>query len=224
MPQAIDLTGYKTNEITVLRREGTKKGQATWRCVCSCGKEFVQYGGPLRSGKVKSCGHIYADKKRRLDLAYRTIAKGTHNSSFTRLYYLWTSIKGRCYQETSPSYRNYGARGIIMCDEWLKFENFKKWAIESGYDENAPRGVCTIDRIDPNGNYEPNNCRWANTKEQARNKRTTVFATINGQTKSLSEWSEESGLPRGLLYQRHKSGWDDKDLLVPSRSIIHRRK
>ena len=115
-----------------------------------------------------------------------------------RIYKLWSHIKDRCYCKTNKDYKNYGARGIIVCDEWKNnFVEFFKWAIANNYDDTL-----TIDRIDFNGNYEPSNCRWVTPKEQARNRRNNKLITYNNETHCISEWAEITGIPRKCLEYR----------------------
>lgn len=216
MSKTIDMTGYKTGEITVIERAGSKGGQAAWLCKCSCGKTFIQYGSALRSGKLKSCGHILRDKSERAKIAHKTIARIKHGDCAERLYFVWIDIRRRCDSPRDVSYQNYGARGIKVCDEWNSdYLAFKRWAIANGYNPKAKRGECTIDRIDPNGNYSPDNCRWVTMKVQSNNKRNTIKLTYNGVTHSLSEWSDITGIPRSRLYQRFKYNWGAGRILDP---------
>lgn len=215
MSKTIDLTGYKTGLITVLERAGSAKGQATWLCQCACGKKFIQYGGPLRSGKVKSCGHLWKSRAERQKIAYNSIAKTKHGGSADRLYFVWASIKNRCYYKGNPTYPIYGGRGITVCDEWKNdYSAFRDWAMKTGYDEKAPRNQCTIDRIDPNGNYCPENCRWTNAAEQSNNRRNSYTITWNGETHHASEWSKITGLSQSLIYTRYKSGWEPEKIFT----------
>ena len=214
--KAIDMTGYKTGLITVLERAGSAQGQSTWLCKCACGKTFIQYGGILRKGSVKSCGHLRNSKIERQKIAYKTIAKTKHGASCDRLYFMWASMKGRCYTKSNPSYHNYGGRGIVVCNEWKNdFSAFRQWAIENGYDENAPRGECTLDRIDNNGNYEPSNCRWITMLEQCKNRRRAVLITYNGETHSTKEWANITGLPQHTIYERYRYGWEPAEIFTP---------
>lgn len=130
-----------------------------FKCQCDCGNIKNVRPIELVSGMVKSCGCRHSDSGR------------THGGSNDRLYHVWQDIKRRCESITASNYYNYGGRGIKLCDEWHDYSIFKEWAYKHGYDENAPFGECTIDRIDVNGNYEPNNCRWITNVEQQKNKR-----------------------------------------------------
>ena len=164
----IDMTGKKCGKLTVIRRYGNSK-RAQWLCICECGREAIARGTELRSGKKTSCGKCVKHEP------YNKI----HGDQGSRLYSVWLGMKTRCYNENVHNYHNYGGRGIRVCDEWLHdYPMFKEWAIENGYDWNAPRGKCTIDRIDPDGNYEPSNCRWADMKTQRRNQRRCRKAAI----------------------------------------------
>jgi hypothetical protein len=129
----------------------------------------------------------------------------------TRLHNIWDTMKARCHRKDSKDFKNYGARGIIVCEEWRnRFESFYHWAIDNSYEEHF-----TLDRKDVNGNYEPSNCRWATTKEQGNNTRYNRRITINGETKTIAEWSRIAGIgPKALRY-RIESGWEEIDLLLP---------
>lgn len=127
-----------------------------------------------------------------------------HGKSSTRLYDIWRGMKERCYRPKHLRFDKYGGRGISICDEWRNsFEVFEMWAINNGYDESL-----TIERIDVNGNYEPNNCRWATNKEQQNNKQNNRRITWNDETKTLAEWSEIVGIKKTTLKERLNAGWD----------------
>lgn len=124
-----------------------------------------------------------------------------HGDCFTRLYSIWQNMKLRCLNGKDKLYKHYGGRGIKICQEWLvSYTNFRCWAMENGYQDDL-----TIDRIDVNGNYEPDNCRWVTQQVQCANRRNTIFITIDGMTKSISEWSKFYNVPRGKLYRYYKA-------------------
>ena len=175
-PYKIDLIGKRYGRLVVISYDGKKtcgKAKKTmWKCKCDCGNECSVSSGDLRSGHTTSCGCYHNEIVGKLNR--------THNLSNKcgRLYPLWKSIRHRCYCKTSKDYRNYGGRGIVMCDEWKNdFQSFYEWAIDNGYrEEKTEKGLnkLTIDRIDVNGNYEPKNCRFVTNAVQARNKRNTM--------------------------------------------------
>lgn len=133
-----------------------------------------------------------------------------HGMSYSKIYSTWQRIKNRCYRKNFSHYKSYGGRGIKVCDEWLDkengFINFKNWAFNNGYKDGL-----SIDRIDVNGNYEPSNCRWITMKEQASNKRTNIFYTINGKTMTQTQWCEYYNIPRTNVRRRISSGWSVLD-------------
>lgn len=162
-----DITGQRFGRLVALERVNSK-GASRWRCRCDCGAETTVLAASLRNGSTTSCGC------RQRDAAAETgRSSATHRASKDRLYRVWQGIKNRVHNPKCERYMSYGGRGIKMCPEWEQsFEAFRDWALLTGYDPAAPYGVCTIDRIDVNGNYEPSNCRWVDLKTQATNKRT----------------------------------------------------
>ncbi len=197
MPKAIDLTGQTFGRWTVLTRAGsTKNGRAAWLCRCVCGTEKIVAAGCLRDGKSKSCGCLNLEK-----IIERNT---THGMTGTRLYGIWTKMVQRTTNEKDERYEDYGGRGITMCEEWRKsFEAFKMWAVENGYAENL-----TIDRINNDRGYSPDNCRWVTKKVQMRNTRRTHFLTFRGETKCITDWAEETGISRAVIDARiNRLGW-----------------
>lgn len=162
-----DLTGMVFGRLKVIEQNGrTSDRHILWKCKCECGKFTNVSSRELRSGKTKSCGCLQKDKIR--EMRYR------HGDRNSRLYSVWKTMKKRCENKNCKSYKWYGAKGVSVCDEWHDYLAFKRWALDNGYDEKAKRGECTIDRINPYGDYEPSNCRWVSMVEQARNKRNSM--------------------------------------------------
>jgi len=163
MPAAVDITGKKFGMLVAIRRVGSKSGRALWECKCDCGNTAYRLAKSLNYGEVVSCGCKHLK-------ILRTNAI-THNKWGERLYWVWHSMMQRVDNPNRREYRWYGRRGITVCDEWRDYEKFREWAYANGYDENAPRGECTIDRINYDGNYEPSNCRWVGMDVQRKNRR-----------------------------------------------------
>lgn len=174
MSAFIDLTGQRFGKLTVICENGRKyHSAAVWLCKCDCGREVSVLAGSLRRGASTSCG--CAQNKW---LSERKIAekhggaRTTPHGGKERLYRVWCGMKERCYSPKHNRYENYGGRGISVCDEWRdNYSAFREWALAHGYTPEAPRGACTIDRIDVNGDYCPGNCRWVDNKTQCNNKR-----------------------------------------------------
>ena len=197
MTALIDITGNRYGKLTVVcRAENAPKGISRWECKCDCGKVVIVRGNNLRSGAVKSCGCLIKDKNAN---------RATHNMSQTRLYRTWAGIKARCYYTSQPAYKSYGARGIKMCDEWLhSFDAFAKWALSNGYQDDL-----TIERIDNDKGYNPDNCKWIGLGEQANNRHSNIKITYKGDTRNLSEWCKIYGKDYYLVHNRmYKLGWD----------------
>lgn len=197
MSTLIDITGNKYGMLTVIRRvENAPKGVARWECRCDCGNIVIVRGGNLKNGAVKSCGCLkgIANKKR-----------SKHNMTGTRLYQIWINIKSRCYRKKNPFYKDYGARGIKMCAEWRdSFESFAEWALSNGYQDDL-----TIERINNDLDYRPNNCKWIGIGDQANNRRSNIKITYKNETHNLSEWCKIYGVNYDLVYNRiHNKHWD----------------
>ena len=182
-----DLLGQKFGKLTVIDEATsirTKSGNvmAMWKCRCDCGNECVVLANNLKRGHTNSCG-CYREE-------LRPTLKYVHGYTKTRIYDVWSKIKSRCYKENDCRYHIYGGRGITMCDEWKNNPiSFIEWAFANGYDENAKYGETTIDRIDNNKGYSPENCRIANERVQRNNRRTNHKVTYCGETHTIAEWS-----------------------------------
>lgn len=200
MGQLKDLTGKRFGKLTVLRRGERNDGHSSWWiCQCDCGNIKEIRRSCLIKGFTKSCGCYNSDKAREHGRQMMT----KHGWYGTRVYSIWHSIIDRCYNPNCPQYHHYGGRGIEMCREWREHpEAFCEWAIANGYTDEL-----TIDRVDFNGNYEPNNCRWITMNKQQVNKRNNVRITYNGKTQCVAEWARELGVNQFNLYSRIYLGW-----------------
>lgn len=195
----IPLMGKTFGYLTVVsREENGPRNRARWNCICSCGNATTVESCRLVGGYTKSCG-CYAR-----ELARKGDSRRTHGLSQTNEYNAWTQIKRRCLNSRSKDYAKYGGRGISICEKWLSYEGF---LADMG---KRPTAKHSIDRIDNDGNYEPGNCRWATYTEQNRNRRNTLFVTIDEVTRPLREWSEISGINHVCIYERLRQGVDAK--------------
>lgn len=196
MGAKLDITGERYGKLVALKPAGKRnKYNATfWLFKCDCGNEKEISLSDVRAGKINSCGCLLHP----------------HGMEGSRLYYIWSSMKQRCNNTNHKSYKDYGGRGITICAEWKSnFISFRDWAFANGYKEHL-----TIERIDTNGNYCPANCTWATVKEQANNRRNTIWLTHNGETKTMLQWAEVVGIPYYVLSKRRLNKWDDERLLT----------
>ena len=196
----IDLTGKKFGKLKVIERlDNDKNGNATWLCLCDCGRTSKVTATSLLRGRTKSCGKCPKILRSKY-YEYR------QKSFWNRISTSYKAMIGRCYERKNVHYADYGGRGISVCEEWRGEKgriNFYEWAIANGYAEGL-----TIDRIDVNGNYEPSNCRWANLDTQANNKRNNFLIECNGETKTIHEWSKISGVSVGSIRYRITHNWE----------------
>lgn len=212
MGKIIDLTGQVFGRLKVIERaENYVKPCGAvivrWVCQCECGNKnkVIVQASHLRSGHTQSCGC--------LQKVIVSDANQTHGKRGEPLYAIWIAMKKRCYNTNNVDYADYGGRGINVCPEWREdFQSFYDWAMSSGYCEGL-----TIERNDVNGDYEPQNCRWATRKEQANNKRNNRYITYNGKTLTEAQWADELDMNYYTLWSRlHKSHWSiDKAFNTP---------
>lgn len=191
----------------ILKKRDVKRN-ALWKCSCDCGNYAIVKSTDLLSGNTTSCGCLRKEKAKILN---KTHGKAGENK---RLYNIWIGMNDRCYNSQNKFYYDYGGRGISVCKEWKGengLNNFFEWSMKNGYQDNL-----TIDRIDNDKGYSPDNCRWATRKVQQNNKRTNRIIEYKGETHTLSEWSEILDIKYGTLLSRLNSGWsDEKTLTTP---------
>lgn len=193
----LNLTGQKFGKLTAVAKKDVRGSHVYWLCECECGNTKIVRGSHLTNGHVRSCGCIPR---------YRT-----HGGTKTRLYNIWASMKERCLNPNVPGYKNYGGRGITICDEWRNgFEIFQKWALENGY-----KDTLSLERVQNDGPYSPANCRWATRKEQANNTRKNRKWMHNGEEKTVPQLSRESGLAQGTIRSRLAKGWSVERAIAP---------
>ena len=209
-----DMSGARVGKLTVIEYAGTDKWkEADWRCKCDCGNETFVSTRRLKHEQTKSCGCLISESA--------SARFKTHGLSTSRIYRVWHEMRGRCYNKNDPNYYLYGGRGITVCDEWnergpnrenIGFMNFNRWANANGYDDTL-----TIDRINPDANYCPENCRWVDDKMQANNRRNNRYIELELGFKkfvyTLSEWSQISKVPYATISTRLLIGWKPFDAI-----------
>lgn len=181
--KGIDLTGREFGKLTVIKQDGRNvQGRVMWLCQCSCGKQCHASTGDLCSGDTQSCGCLKDGHPK-------------HGMVYTSTYEIWCGMKKRCTDSKSKSWKNYGGRGITICEKWKTFEGF--------FDDmgERPDGL-SIDRIDNNKGYYKENCRWTNLLTQANNRRSNHPLTYLGKTQSLHQWAKEFNLSYSTLCAR----------------------
>ena len=188
--RAINLAGQRFGRLVVIDR-ATEMPGVWWYCICDCGKRKKIRSSQLRYGSVKSCGCLRDEMRAEHN-------KPRHGDTGTRLYSIWRGMKKRCYQPTSAGYKNYGGRGITVCDEWISsYESFRDWALANGYTDEL-----TLDRKDSNGNYNPSNCRFASYIDQENNRRNCHYIEMNGVKLTVAQWARITNTPPSTLKNR----------------------
>lgn len=196
------MIGKKYGILTVMSevKERNKNGHILYNVKCECGKEKQVLGSSLRTGGSRSCNKC-------------SILTGSHGMWKSREFNIWQSMKDRCYNQNNIRYKNYGGRGVVVCDRWVNsFKNF--------YCDMGNSNGLSIDRIDVYGNYEPSNCRWANAKTQSRNRTNNAKFTYLNETLCMSEWCEKINMPTSTFLNRINRGWSiDKTIETPIRKL-----
>lgn len=191
-----DLTGQEINSLIFISYSHTNQHRAShWNIKCFCGKIFTCNASNIKNGHTRSCGCI----------------RHIHNSTGTPEYTIWKAMKARCYNINNDDYPRYGERGIVVCDRWN--HSFNNFIEDMGL---RPSNKYSIERKDTDGNYCPENCLWATAKEQQRNKSSNKILTLNGESKTMIEWSETLNISYWMIAKRIQKGWsDEKALLTP---------
>lgn len=203
-----DLTGQRYGRLVALSRESPIGEKARWFCRCDCGAQRVVLAVNLRQGRTQSCGCYNQEQrsKRRRAHGQSGNCEGMHRS---RLYVVWSGMQQRCHNSNNPSHRNYGARGIVVCERWRS--SFEAFRDDMG---EPPSSGASIERVNNDGPYSPENCRWADAKTQCRNRRKTLRINYRGITASIAEHAESCGIPYDVLVQRvTKYGWSINDAI-----------
>ena len=214
--QSTEVVGEKHGRLTVMIKTGRTKDRKTLvMCKCDCGNTAVVILKNLRNGNTRSCGCL--SNERRAKTSREHAKHGMHDSAE---YHTWEGMIQRCTNPNTIGWPNYGGRGISVCERWLDFKNFYS---DMG---QKPKGY-TIERIDNNGPYSPENCRWATTREQSLNQRRSTYFTIGGVTAHISEWGAKIGITPNLIRARLRNGWSEKAALTTphirkSKNRVHR--
>ena len=211
MKVVLDMIGQRFGRLVVISKAekpvGSNRRRNYWLCQCDCGKQKVVASDKLLNGDTKSCGCLKIELAKKKLENYKD-GRTTHGLSATRLYNIYNKMKNRCYKTDDPKYYRYGARGITVCEEWLaSFRSFYDWAIANGYSDEL-----TIDRIDNDGNYCPENCRWATSLEQQNNRSTNRLVSYEGEMVTIAEAARRANIPLNTLWWRTSQGWSNEKL------------
>lgn len=210
-----NLEGQRFGRLTVVSKVDGSRSK--WLCRCDCGNTKEVNASQLIKNGIVSCG--CRERETWKLFIERTT---THGMTDTVLYGKYCGMKQRCYNPNSEHYNRYGGRGITMCEEWRdSFEAFRDWAYENGYDENKKKWEQTIDRINPDGNYEPSNCRWVDRKTQSRNKENTVWVNVNGNKISAREFAEMNNIDDFVFVFRRVKKGESADKILHDWNMIH---
>jgi hypothetical protein len=205
MAKFVNRTGIRYGRLVALAASDkrTLSGAVMWDCLCDCGSKVTCSGSSLHAGDSASCGCLFLEVA-----AAKGRAKKTHGMTKTKAYKSWAGMRDRCNNENNKKYKNYGGRGIKVCDRWNEFVLFLD-------DMGEPKANQSLDRIDVNGNYEPSNCRWANQSIQQNNRRNNVIIEFNGIKMTMAEYCRSFGLNSDKVQQRLARGWSVDRALKP---------
>jgi len=213
-----NITGQKFGKLTAIRFIKRENNRTYWQYKCDCGNIVIKRMDGPTNKNTKSCGCLSPEVNKKLNT--------THGMTLTKFYQTQQDILQRCLNKKLKIYKNYGGRGIKVCEKWLKFENFKDDMYQSYLEHIKEFGKkdTSIGRIDNNGNYCRENCRWETCKEQSNNTSKNHFLKFNKEIKTVVEWSEYFNISRGTLYGRIKRGWSDKNILTKPINVNCRHK
>lgn len=198
--KADNLTGKRFGRLVVLELAEPLNGKRRFKCLCDCGNIAIVFSSNLKRGNTTSCGCARVNK-------IVTLNK-KHGMKGTKLYGIWMAMRSRCNNPNNKAFHRYGGRGIKCCQQWEEFSSFLEWATANGYKEGL-----SLDRIDNDGPYAPENCRWATNEQQSTNTSKNVFLTYQGETKTLSQWCKVVGSYEARLSWRYKQGWPVEEIL-----------
>lgn len=199
----INLIGKRFGRLVVLQELEPIKKHRRWLCKCDCGKTASIFQTCLTSGNTRSCGCLVGETAKRVHTTH-----GENNKN-SRLHSIWCGMLGRCRNTNNNRFSDYGGRGITVCEDWLDYSTFKEWVVNNGYSDTL-----TLDRINVNGNYEPNNCKWSTNIEQQNNMRSNVLIEYCGETLTLAQWSRRLNIRYGTLVNRRARGWSVERMLT----------
>lgn len=203
MGRSIDISNQVFGRLTAIKYIGKNNhGDSQWLCQCECGKQSIVATYRLRNGHTRSFGCL----NKEITLEKST----THGLSHTKLYSVWKAMLSRCNNPKNKAYKHYGLRGIKVCKEWMDLQRFYDWAMNSGFKKGLE-----LERIDNDGDYEPNNCKWATRQEQVNNTRRNIKIEINGITKTLKQWADNYGLKTNTVQYRYYRGLRGINLIKP---------
>lgn len=210
MSKLLDLAGQRVGRLLVQERQGSATwGSPMWLCKCDCGNWCLVASSNLRKNHTQSCGCLQRERTAE--------ALTTHGQAHTRIYNIWNMMVARCHRKNTKGYPEYGGRGITVCDEWRNsFQSFYLWAMANGYNDEL-----SIDRVDNDKGYFPDNCRWATKYVQSNNKRSNRTIEYKGETHTVAEWAKIFGIKYATLRKRFVSGWNAEEAFhTPVKEVV----